>query len=121
MEYKSVNLKEKLTKFSDLWAPRIVAQFNDYHIKVAKVMGEFAWHNHPDTDELFIVLEGSLEIHFTNGKVKLNAGEIFVVPKNVENKPFAENECQLMLIEPVGTVNTGNLVNDQTAQDNIWI
>jgi len=121
MVYVSVNLKDKLSKFSDLWKPRIVSQFNNYHNKLVKVKGEFTWHDHPETDELFLVLDGSLDIHLQDGIVKLGAGEIFVIPKGMEHKPFAEKECHILLIEPVGTINTGNLINDMTVQENIWI
>jgi mannose-6-phosphate isomerase-like protein (cupin superfamily) len=121
MEYKVINLKDKLGKFSDHWVPRIVAQLNDYHIKLVKVKGEFVWHNHPGTDELFMVLQGSLEIALRDGKVKLREGEMFVVPKGREHKPIAEEECQLLLIEPVGTINTGEINDSLTVTENIWI
>jgi mannose-6-phosphate isomerase-like protein (cupin superfamily) len=121
MEYSSINLKEKLGKFSDYWVPRIVSQFNNYHIKLVKVKGEFTWHDHEETDEFFLVLDGSLDIHFRDGKVTLEAGEMFVVPKGVEHKPIAEKECHILLIDPAGTSNTGNIVNDLTVKDNIWI
>jgi mannose-6-phosphate isomerase-like protein (cupin superfamily) len=121
MEYAKINLKEKLGKFSDQWAPRIVSQLNDYHIKLVKVQGEFVWHDHLETDELFLVLKGSLEIRLRDGKVKLDEGEMFVVPKGIEHKPVAENECHVLLIEPVGTVNTGRTENALTAKENIWI
>ncbi len=121
MEYSSINLQDKLGKFSDHWSPKIVSNFNDYHIKLVKVKGEFTWHDHADTDELFLVLDGSLEIHFRDGKVHLKPGELFVVPKAVEHKPVAEDECHILLIEPAGTINTGQVVSDLTAQDNIWI
>jgi mannose-6-phosphate isomerase-like protein (cupin superfamily) len=121
MDYSKINLKDKLSKFTDYWAPRIVSQFNDYHIKLVKVKGEFVWHDHPETDELFLVLDGSLEIHFRNGKVKLNNGDMFVVPKGLEHRPIAEGECHILLIEPAGTINTGKIMNELTAQDNVWI
>ena len=121
MEYSSINLKDKFGKFSDHWVPRIVSQFNNYHIKVVKVDGEFTWHEHSDTVELFLVVAGSLDILFRDGKVNLNAGELFVVPKGVEHKPFAEKECQVLLIEPAGTVNTGNTISDRTVHENLWI
>ena len=94
---------------------------NDYHFKLAKVQGEFVWHDHPATDEVFIVLNGQLEIHFRDGHVVLNEGEMFVVPKGVQHKPVAENECHILLIEPAGTVNTGDVVNEKTAPNDIWI
>ena len=121
MEFTSINLEDKLGKFSDHWVPRIISQFNNYHIKLVKVIGEFTWHDHSETDEFFLVLDGCLEIHLRGGKVKMEAGEMFVVPKGVEHKPVAEKECHLMLIEPAGTINTGREVNALTVQENIWI
>ena len=121
MEYTKINLKGKLGKFSDLWVPRIISQFNDYHIKLVKVKGEFVWHDHFDTDELFLVLDGSLELHFRDGKIKLDAGEMFIVPRTMEHRPFAEKECHILLIEPAGTINTGNIENALTVKENIWI
>jgi mannose-6-phosphate isomerase-like protein (cupin superfamily) len=121
MEYTKINLREKLGKFSDQWVPRIVAQLNDYHIKVVKVQGEFVWHDHLETDELFLVLGGRLEIHLRDGKVELDEGEMFVVPKGIEHKPVAEGECQLLLIEPAGTINTGREDSALTAKENLWI
>ena len=121
MVYTKINLKDKLGIFSDYWAPRIVSKFNDYHIKLVKVKSEFVWHNHPETDELFLILEGSLEILFRDGKVKLNEGEMFVVPKGVEHKPVAKDECHIMLIEPAGTVNTGDVSGEFTAPNDVWI
>ena len=121
MDYHSINFQEKLTKFSELWSPRIIAKMNDYHFKVVKIQGEFVWHDHPETDEVFIVLEGQLEIRFRDGKVVLNEGEIFVVPKGLEHKPVAEHECHILLVEPAGTVNTGGVVNERTAANDVWI
>ena len=121
MEYSSINLQEKLSKFSEHWSPRIVAQLNNYHFKLAKVQGEFVWHDHPETDEVFLVIKGHLDIHFRDGIVSLKEGEMFVVPKGVEHKPVAEHECHIMLVEPAGTVNTGDIKSDRTAPNNIWI
>ncbi len=121
MDYSKISLKEKLGRFSDYWTPRIVSQFNDYHIKLVKVKGEFVWHDHSETDELFLVLDGSLEIHFRDGKVKLNNGDMFVIPKGLEHRPVAGSECHILLIEPAGTINTGKIMDDLTAKDNIWI
>ena len=121
MNYSSVNLQEKLTKFTEQWSPKIVAQMNDYHFKVAKVKGEFVWHDHPETDEVFLVLKGQLEIHLHDGKVILNEGEMYVVQKGVEHKPVAEDECHILLIEPAGTVNTGDIVSEKTAPNDVWI
>ena len=121
MEYSSINLHEKLSKFSAHWSPKILAQMNDYHFKVVKVAGEFVWHDHPETDEAFLVLKGSLEIHFRDGLVTLNEGELYVVPRGVEHKPVAVEECHILLVEPAGTVNTGDVVSDKTAQNDVWI
>jgi len=121
MELKSINLQEKLSKFSDHWSPKIIAQMNDYHFKLVKFQGEFLWHNHSDTDEVFIVLDGQMDIEFREGKVSLKKGELFVVPKGVEHKPCAEKECEIMLVEPAGTINTGDAGGDLTAEDNVWI
>ena len=121
MNYQAINIQEKFYKFSSRWTPKAIAQLNDYQIKIAKVMGEFVWHSHPETDEVFLVMEGKLEIHFRDGMVTLYQGEMFVVPKGVEHKPFAEEECHIMLIEPAGTVNTGEVVSEKTAPNNVWI
>lgn len=121
MNFQSINLQEKLALFSGHWSPKIVAQMNEYHFKVAKVQGEFVWHDHPETDEVFIVLKGQLEIQFRDGNVRLNEGEMFVVPKGVQHRPVAANECHILLVEPAGTVNTGNVVDDKTASHDIWI
>jgi mannose-6-phosphate isomerase-like protein (cupin superfamily) len=84
-----INFADKFAQFSDLWSPKIVAQMNDYHFKLAKIKGEFIWHDHPNTDEVFIVIQDSLTIHLRDNKVELNEGEMYVVPKGVEHKPFA--------------------------------
>ena len=121
MSYHPINLQEKLQKFSDHWSPRIIAQMNDYHFKVAKVQGEFVWHDHPETDEVFIIIGGRLEIQFREGSVTLNQGEMFVVPRGVEHKPVARDECHILLVEPAGTINTGNVVDEKTAPNDSWI
>lgn len=121
MDDQPINFQEKLAKFSKHWSPKIIAQMNDYHFKLAKVQGEFVWHDHPETDEVFLVLKGRLEIHFREGKVTLDEGEMYVVPKGVEHMPVAESECHIMLIEPAGTVNTGDVVNERTAENDVWI
>jgi mannose-6-phosphate isomerase-like protein (cupin superfamily) len=121
MKYQPINFEEKLRKFSEQWSPRIIAQLNDYHFKLAKVQGEFVWHDHPETDEVFIVIKGHLDIFFRDGKVPLKEGEMFVVPKGVEHKPVAEDECHILLIEPAGTVNTGSIVDVKTAPNDVWI
>ena len=121
MDYHPINFQEKLAKFSEHWSPKIIAQMNDYHFKIVKLQGEFIWHDHPETDEVFVVLKGRLEIRFRDGNVVLNEGEMFVVPKGLEHKPVAEQECHILLVEPAGTVNTGDVVNERTAENDVWI
>ena len=118
---KKINLKDKLSKFSDHWSPKIIAEMNDYQFKLVKIKGDFVWHNHADTDEVFIVVEGKMKIEFENETVELNEGEMYVVPKGVEHKPFAEDECKIMLVEPRGVVNTGNTEGDLTASNDVWV
>ena len=121
MKYQPINFEAKLLKFSGQWSPKIIAQLNDYHFKLAKVQGEFIWHDHPETDEVFIIVKGHLDILFRDGKISLKEGEMFVVPKGVEHKPVAESECHILLIEPAGTVNTGNSTDVKAAPNDIWI
>jgi mannose-6-phosphate isomerase-like protein (cupin superfamily) len=121
MNYQPINLSDKFAKFSEKWSPKIVAQMNDYHFKIARLEGEFIWHDHPETDEVFIVLKGQLEIQFHDGSVVLNEGEMFVVPKGIEHKPIAARECHILLVEPAGTMNTGDVVNERTVTDSVWI
>jgi len=121
MDYQPINFQEKLALFSEHWSPKIVAQMNDYHFKIVKVEGEFIWHDHPETDEVFVVLKGRLEIQFRDGNILLNEGEMFVVPKGLEHKPVAQAECHILLVEPADTVNTGNVVNERTAENDVWI
>lgn len=118
---KPINLSEKLSLFSDHWSPKVIAEMNDYQFKVVKVQGDFVWHDHPDTDETFLVLEGTLRIDFRDGAVTLGPGEMVVVPKGVEHKPYAEAEVKMLLIEPRGVVNTGDAGGDKTAPQDDWI
>ena len=117
----TINLKDKLAKFSDHWSPKVIAELNDYQFKLVKIQGEFVWHNHPYTDEVFIVIEGSMNIEFENETVQLNEGEMLVVPKGVEHKPYADSECKVMLVEPRGVVNTGDADSELTADNDVWI
>ncbi len=121
MQSKVINFKDKFTKFSDHWSPRVIAEMNDYQFKLVKVEGEFVWHNHPDTDEVFIVIEGELNIELRDGVVTLSSGELFVIPKGIEHKPVANKECKIMIIEPKGVVNTGDETTNLTAQNNLWV
>ena len=105
----AINLAEKLATFSEHWQPRTVGQFNGHDLMVAKVRGEFVWHKHDDTDDFFLVLEGRITIQMRDGDVTLGPGEMFVVPKGVEHRPVAEGEAHILLIEPAGTPNTGNV------------
>ena len=118
---KAININDKLNKFSDLWSPRVIAEMNDYQFKLAKVKGEFVWHSHEETDETFIVLDGELLIEFRDKKIRINKGELYIVPKGIEHKPYAENECHIMLIEPKGIINTGDKSTKLTSKNNIWV
>ena len=121
MSYKSINIKDKFGLFTEQWSPRVLAEMNDYQFKVVKLQGDFIWHHHKETDETFIVIEGKLRIDFRDGFVDIAAGEMFVVPKAVEHKPFAESEVKLLLIEPRGVLNTGHEGGVRTAANDIWI
>jgi mannose-6-phosphate isomerase-like protein (cupin superfamily) len=121
MNYTAINFVEKLSRFEGLWSPRVIAEMNDYQFKLVKIQGEFVWHDHPDTDEVFIVLEGSLDIEFRDGKVTLEAGEMFVVPKGIEHKPVAVDECKILLVEPKGVSNTGAVSSELSAENNVWV
>jgi mannose-6-phosphate isomerase-like protein (cupin superfamily) len=105
----AINLAQKLSQFSDVFKPRIVANYNQNDVMVVKVKGEFVWHSHADTDDFFLVLKGKLKIKLRDGDVNLGPGELYVVPKGVEHCPVAEEEVHLLLIEPAGTPNTGNV------------
>jgi mannose-6-phosphate isomerase-like protein (cupin superfamily) len=119
--YESINLDEKFGLFSDCWRPKIIAGLNDYHLKLVKIHGDFVWHDHPETDELFLVIKGKMEIDFRDGKVAVNEGELIVVPKGTEHKPYAAEPCQVLVIEPAGTVNTGAAGGERTAPADAWI
>lgn len=119
--YTAINFAEKFARFDEHWSPKIVAQLNDYHFKLVKIQGEFVWHAHADTDEVFIVVDGELTIHFRDGEVVLRSGEMFVVPRGVEHKPVARRECKMMLVEPAGTINTGDARSELTAKDGVWV
>ncbi|RUO44507.1 cupin domain-containing protein [Idiomarina aquatica] len=121
MPHKPINFKEKLSLFTEQWSPKVIAEMNDYQFKVVKLQGDFVWHDHKDTDETFIVLAGRLRIDFRDGHVELSEGEMYVVPKGVEHKPYAEQEAQVLLIEPRGVVNTGDEKGRKTAENDVWI
>ena len=121
MKTEVINFNDKFTHFTQHWSPRIIAEMNDYQFKLVKVEGEFVWHDHSDTDEVFIVIEGTLNIAFRHSNITLQAGEMCVIPKGVEHKPMAENECKIMIIEPKGVVNTGDSGGELTAPNDVWI
>lgn len=118
---QAINLRGKLERIEGVWQPRVIAEMNDYQFKLVRIEGDFIWHDHPETDEAFIVIEGQLRIDFRDGAVHIGPGEMFVVPKGVEHKPFAEKEVRMMLIEPRGTLNTGHEGGERTARNDIWI
>jgi len=115
MDIESVDLKQKLSLFTDLWSPKVVARMNDYEVKVVKVKGEFVWHRHENTDEMFLVLQGHLRINMHEGSVDLGPGQMYVVPKGVEHCPSADEEAHAWLLEPRGLVNTGDAGGALTA------
>jgi mannose-6-phosphate isomerase-like protein (cupin superfamily) len=119
--YAPVNFDAKLALIHEHWKPRVIAEMNDYQFKIVRILGDFLWHDHADTDETFIVLEGELRIDFRDGAVTLRAGEMFVVPRGVEHKPYAADEVKMLLIEPRGVVNTGALESDRRAETDVWI
>jgi len=116
-----INFQHKFSLFTEQWAPKVVAEMNDYQFKIVKLAGDFVWHHHKATDETFIVIDGALRIDFRDGAVTLRPGEMFVVPKGVEHKPYAESEVKLLLIEPRGVSNTGEEGGERTAQNDVWI
>jgi mannose-6-phosphate isomerase-like protein (cupin superfamily) len=119
--YQAINLAQKFGLFADHWQPKVVAEMNDYQFKVVKVRGDFVWHTHEDTDETFIVIAGDLRIDFRDGAVHVSAGEMFVVPKGVEHKPFADQEVKILLVEPRGVLNTGSQGGARTSPPDVWI
>src|SRR4029453_15985725 len=121
MRHAAINFSEKFRRFGERWSPRIIAQMNDYHFKLVKIQGEFIWHTHPETDEVFIVLDGEMTIHLRDGDVALRAADLFAVPGGVEHKPPETRESRMMLIEPAGTLNTGDAQSDRTAADGVWV
>ena len=117
----TINLLEKTGRIDGHWQPRVVAEMNNYQFKVVRIEGDFVWHCHAETDETFIVLDGELRIDFRDGSILLRQGELAVVPRGVEHKPFAASEVKMLLIEPRGVLNTGDTNNDRTASNDVWI
>ena len=121
MTYQAINFAQKLSLFDEQWQPKVIAEMNDYQFKIVKLQGDFIWHDHADTDETFIVLDGVLRIDFRDGAVRIGPGEMFVVGKGIEHKPYAEREVKMLLIEPRGVPNTGGAGGERTAQNDVWI
>ena len=121
MDISVVNFEEKFGKINDLHAYKIIAQMNDYHFKLVRAKREFIWHKHPETDEVFVVIDGNLQIDLKDKTLHLRKGEMVVIPKNVEHKPSCHEECKILLIEPIGTFNTGDAGGKLTETDVEWI
>ena len=121
MTHQSINFAQKFGMFEERWQPKVIAEMNDYQFKIVRLQGDFVWHDHKDTDETFIVMKGVLRIDFRDGAVRVGPGEMFVVPKGIEHKPYAEHEVKLLLIEPRGVANTGHAGGDRTAASDVWI
>lgn len=117
----AINLAQKLAQFSERWSPRVVAEINDYQFKLVKLQGEFVWHDHKDTDEVFLVLQGEMQVGFRDREVTIREGELFVVPRGIEHITRAAEECHALIIEPRGVVNTGEAGGELTAQNDCWI
>lgn len=118
---KKINFKSKFEKFNDLWSPKVIAEMNDYQFKLVKIKDDFVWHEHDDTDEVFIVISGVIWIEFKDETIQINTGEMIVVPKGTKHRPYATEEAQIMLVEPKGVVNTGDIESDLTALNDQWI
>jgi len=117
-----INLKEKFSKFSEHWSPKVIAKMNNYQFKLVKIKNEFIWHKHKNMDEVFIVIAGNMKIEFRDSVIDLSEGEMFVVPKGVEHKPYSKDECKVMIVEPKDVVNTGNSPKSElTSENDIWI
>ena len=122
MSYNAINFNDKFNLFNELWNPKVISEMNDYQFKLVKIKGEFQWHCHKYTDETFIVLTGKIKIKFRDGEVTLNEGEMYVVPKGKEHKPFADNLAKILIIEPKGVLNTGeSKKSNLPAENDIWI
>jgi len=121
MNYESIDFEEKFNLITEYWSPKIVGKMNDYFIKIAKVKGDFTWHHHDDSDEVFIVHKGTLKIDFRDGSTELKTGQMFTVEKGKEHKPFAEQECRIILFEKDTVCNTGNVKNEFTKEKVEWI
>ena len=118
---KKINLKSKFQKFTDQWSPKVIEEMNNYQFKLVKIENDFTWHKHDDTDETFLVIEGKMGIEFEDQTVELSEGEMIVIPKGKKHKPYADKEAKIMIIEPKGVTNTGDVANDFTAENDQWV
>ena len=114
---EKINLKDKLSLFTEHWTPKIVGELNDQQVKLAKLKGEFIWHSHADEDELFYILKGTLKMEFRDKTVELNEGEILIVPRGIEHRPIAEEEVHVLLFEPAATKHTGEIEHELTQHE----
>ncbi len=121
MTYEPIDIDSKFALFSEHWSPKVIGRVNDYLVKLGKFQGEFVWHKHEETDELFFVHKGEFTIELRAGQVNLKAGQMFVVPKGVEHKPHADSECEVLMFEPETTLNTGNVSGEMTIEHLDWI
>jgi len=121
MTHAPIDLADKLRQIPELWSPRIVAELNGQHVKLARIQGEFVWHHHDAEDEFFLVVEGKLRLELRDGAVELGPGQCYVVPRGVEHRPVAEAETHILMFEPVGTLNTGNVGGERTVADPAWL
>ena len=121
MDLKPVDINEKFTLFTEHWSPKVIGKINNYLVKIGKIQGDFVWHTHEETDELFMVNKGTLRIDFRDGAVFVNKGQMFVVPKGIEHSTHADEECEIIMFEPETTLNTGNVESDMTVAELDWI
>jgi mannose-6-phosphate isomerase-like protein (cupin superfamily) len=121
MEFQPVDLNAKFSLFTERWSPKVIGKTNNYLVKIGKVQGDFVWHKHDETDELFIVHKGLLRIDMRDGQVFLKPGQMFIVPRGVEHKPHADEECEIVMFEPETTLNTGDVKDDMTIEKLEWI
>ena len=118
---KKINFKNKFEKFSEHWSPKVIAELNDYQFKLVKIKDDFVWHNHEETDEAFIVISGKIFIEFEDGTKEIDEGEMIIVPKGMNHKPYAKDEAEIMVVEPKGVINTGDVNDKLTAPNDEWI
>jgi len=118
---KPINIQSKFELFNEHWSPKVIAELNDYQFKLVKIKGQFTWHEHKETDEVFLVIEGAMGIEFKDNTVTLKEGEMIVVKKGEQHKPFAFEECKVLIIEPRGVINTGDSGGDLTSENDVWI